>query len=103
MVDRSIGHRAFAYSSSGDIARAGGAASDRYGCAGKDTDQKAGKKEACEVVKEKEIIQKSYKLAYEGMEGKKYTFQYYQDMGTHTATINWYYVHKSTGKITSMF
>lgn len=27
----------------------------------------------------------------------------YDDMGTHTATSGWYYVNKSTGKVTSMF
>ena len=65
--------------------------------------KKQAKKKLVKWLKKKGLYNKSYRLAYEGMEGKKYTFQYYQDMGTHTATINWYYVHKSTGKITSMF
>lgn len=42
-------------------------------------------------------------LVYDHKEGNNYVFQYYNDMGTHTATINWYYVNCKTGKITAMF
>lgn len=42
-------------------------------------------------------------LFYDHMEGDNYVFHYFCDMGTHTATINWYYVNKKTGKIKPMF
>lgn len=42
-------------------------------------------------------------LRYDHMDGDNYVFQYYHDMGTHTATMNWYYVNKKTGKIKAMF
>lgn len=35
--------------------------------------------------------------------GKKYLFHYYEDMETHTSTVNWYYVNSKTGKIIPMF
>ncbi|RKI43269.1 hypothetical protein D7V86_00725 [bacterium D16-51] len=55
-------------------------------------------------LKKKKLYNKKYVLSYDGhMEGKKYLFHYYEDMGTHTATVNWYYVHSKTGKITPMF
>ena len=42
-------------------------------------------------------------VEYNSREGKKYLFHVYDDMGSHTATRGWYYVHRKTGKITSMF
>ena len=54
-------------------------------------------------LKKKKLYHKEYVLAYDKKEGKKYVFHYFEDMETHTATVNWYYVHSVTGKITSMF
>ncbi|MDD6481665.1 MAG: hypothetical protein PUF65_05300 [Lachnospiraceae bacterium] len=43
------------------------------------------------------------KTMYVGKDGDGYLFQFYEDMGDHTATINFYTVNCKTGKITAMF
>ena len=65
--------------------------------------KKQAKKKVVKYLKKKKIYKKKYILAYDSKHGKKYLFHYYEDMKTHTATINWYYVNMKTGKITAMF
>ena len=42
-------------------------------------------------------------IAVDSENSTEYIVHCYDDMGTHTATSGWYYVNKSTGKVTSMF
>lgn len=37
-----------------------------------------------------------HRITFHGFEGDNYVIQVYEDMGTHTATLNWYYVNKYT-------
>lgn len=65
--------------------------------------KKQATKKVVKYLKKKKIYKKKYILAYDSKHEKKYLFHYYEDMKTHTATINWYYVNMKTGKITAMF
>ena len=65
--------------------------------------KKQAAKKVVKYLKKKKIYKKKYILAYDSKHWKKYLFHYYEDMKTHTATINWYYVNMKTGKITAMF
>lgn len=44
-----------------------------------------------------------YTLMSHGTEGNDYVIQIYEDMGTHTATLNWYYINKYTLDVIEMF
>ena len=55
------------------------------------------------MVEKNNLYNSKFVLAYAGKKGKKYLFHYYEDMETHTATVNWYYVNSKTGKIIPMF
>lgn len=65
--------------------------------------KKQAKKKLITYLKKKKLYNDHYFLSYDHMEGKKYVFQYYESLDTHIHTINWYYVHKQTGKITALF
>lgn len=65
---------------------------------------KKAKKKLVRWMKKRGEYNKNYDLVYDHYdnEQKQYVFHYYNFVNDHTATMNWYYVSKKTGKITSM-
>lgn len=65
---------------------------------------KKAKKKLVRWMKKRGEYNKDYDLVYDHYdnEQKQYVFHYYNFVNDHTATMNWYYVSKKTGKITSM-
>lgn len=61
------------------------------------------RKELVKWLKRNNQYNKKYILAYNKKDGNTYVYHYYEDMPTHVATVNWYYVNSRTGKITSEF
>ncbi len=65
---------------------------------------KKARKKLVKWLKKRGEYNKKYDLVYDHYDKgeKQYVFHYYNFVGNHSATINWYYVSKKTGEITSM-
>lgn len=57
--------------------------------------------EAARLVSEK--TGGTYSLALDSENDTQFVFRHYENTADHTATLNWYYVDKKTGEVTSMF
>ena len=69
----------------------------------KSLSKKKARKKLVKWMKKHGVYQSNLILSYDGIEDGAYVFQYYEDMGDHTATSNWYYVDRNSGAISSMF
>ena len=65
--------------------------------------KKQARKKLVNYLKNQNLFNSQYQLVFDHKEGNDYVYHYYEDMGTHTATVNWYYVNKKSGKVTAMF
>ena len=65
--------------------------------------KKQAKKKLKKWMKQTGLWNTSFKLEYDHREDNFYLFHYYEDMGDHNVTVNWYYVNRNNGEITSMF
>ncbi|MBQ9632337.1 MAG: hypothetical protein IJV04_05425 [Lachnospiraceae bacterium] len=65
--------------------------------------RKQAEKKLLKWLKKNGEYRKNLILVYDSTQDGKYMFRYFENMDDHIATVNWYYVDKKTGHITSMF